>query len=279
MPQKIMASPFNVFDFYDTFQYDVVNTALSSPSSVDSNGLRYVYLSSRHFVNVSDPSFVDFFPLQRQVQGPASMPDLGFYFLNREKSAELRETQPIISSNEWYYVRVSGEKGQSLYDVYAREILPGAFNRDRDRGRTSNFTGVNEEGKTKFEREVTGIPSIERISVYFSGKNAVTNLHYDTSGKGSVICQLTGRKRIQLWPPHSAEMEEIMQPYQPSTHPFHRRSRYNGRSPQIDSRALLEKREHDLILKEGWCLYFPVLWWHHVESLDEENISIRFTVE
>lgn len=275
MPQKIMASPTNIFDFYDTFQYDVINLNpgeypptipvnernlqdyIQKYGPFPPNTLRYIHLKNRTLVT-QHPTASPLIPLQRQVQGPEGFPDLGFKFLDRNDSERLRYTQPIIASGEGYYIRISGEKGSAFYDSYAKSLLPAAFNHlafpDRFASRKNR---------------------IDRLSIFFSEKGAVTNLHYDESGRGSVLCQLTGSKRIQLW--SSEVQEDIIKPYEPSHHQY-RRSKLNGRSPQLESLLLSEKRDHSLILKPGWCAYFPVRWWHHIESLGDENISTRFTV-
>ena len=277
MPQKIMASPTNTYDFYDTFKFDVINLnpgQYPPPSNtIDTksvneyilkegpfplNTLRYIDLKSRKLINIT--TLPDFIPLQRQVQGPKNYPDIGFKFLDKNDPLKLRHTNPIIASGESYYVRISGDTGPVFYDTYAKELLPAAFNHFYFKNQLSN------QKNTLY---------VERLSIYFSEKDAVTNLHYDSSGKGSVLCQLTGSKQIQLWEPG---MDDIMNSYQPETHPFHRRSRFNGRNPQKSSISILESRGYNLVLKEGWCIYFPVLWWHHVISLEEENISTRFTV-
>jgi hypothetical protein len=285
MPQKIMASPSNVFDFYDTFLYDVINLSpgevarptipvdqrsldeyLQSHPSLPPHTLRFLHLKNRTLVDLDHSSgTADLIPLQRQVQGPAEFPDLGFKFLDRTDPSPLRDTQPIVAKGESYYVRISGEKGGAFYDSFAQRLLPAAFN---------HLSTAGEGVRRVPETELPALP-IEWLSVYFSERGAVTSLHYDTSGKGSVLCQLTGSKRIQLWPPG---LEEVMKPYQPASHHFHRRSRFNGRAPQRESLEMLESREFNVLLQPGMCIYFPVGWWHHVESLDDENVSTRFTV-
>jgi hypothetical protein len=204
-------------------------------------------------------------PQHRQVQGPAEFPALGFQFLDRSHPSQLRETQPIIAKGESYYLRISGEKGNTFYDAFAPSLLPAAFNHFLHPSLLSDSIPPTPRASP-----------VTRLSLYFSEKSAVTSLHYDTSGKGSVLCQLSGSKRIQLWSPETEEA--ITKPYQPASHHLHRRSQLNGRAPQRESVSLLERREMSLLLRPGWCVYFPVGWWHHVESLEEENISTRFTV-
>lgn len=279
-----MASPTNVFDFYDTFLYDVINLSPGeTPPTIPINKrnleayitrhgpfplhtLRYVHIKNRSLVDTEThhSSTAGMIPLHRQVQGPAGYSDIGFQFLDRRHPAQLRETQPIIAKGEHYYLRISGEKGNTFYDTFAESLLPAAFNH------LLHPTIISSQMSSRF------FGPIERLSLYFSERNAVTSLHYDSSGRGSVLCQLTGSKRIQLWLPSTDEA--ITRPYQPASHHLHRRSQLNGRSPQRESLSLLEKREYNFLLKPGWCVYFPVKWWHHVESLEEENVSTRFTV-
>jgi hypothetical protein len=80
-----------------------------------------------------------------------------------------------------------------------------------------------------------------------------------------------------LWPPDTPL--DIMKSYTPATHPHYRRSRYNMKDPHYYSHALASQRTHDIVVSEGMCVYLPARWWHYVESLSDDTISTRFTVD
>lgn len=256
MPQKIMASPTNVYSFYETFTYAVVNL---TPEEENPNRvvLQYIYLKNGTAVQVYD----DFEPFHFQVQGPDELPDVGFIMMDDADPTNISYTNPVIARGEHYYVRISGVEGTPFYDIYAKDIMCAAFNSHRSKGYKT------------LPHEI--VKSINRTSIFFSKTGAVTNLHYDESGMGAVLCQLKGSKRIVLWPP--GEFDNMGN--YPAGHPYYRRSVFNKRNPFKQSRKLAESKHTDMIVDEGQCIFMPVGWWHYIESLSEDTISVRFTIE
>lgn len=224
---KIMASPSNIYNFYDSHVYNVILL----------NGSMHFVHRNNSLVNIDE-----FIPLYRQVSGVDEQQDIGFYMM---KHPEEFQSQPVITVGEHYYVRITQLPGSPLFDILHREANCAAL------------------------RQMT----ISRVSVFFSSAGAVTNLHYDESSLGGVLCQYAGRKRVLLWPPG----EEQMNPY-PEDHPYYRRSRYNGREPHKESHALAMRKTHEYVINAGECVYIPMLWWHYVESLDDNTIGIRYQI-
>jgi hypothetical protein len=256
MPQKIMASPTNIFSFYNSFTYAVINM---TPKEKDPSRavLAYVHLKNRSLVT----EFDDFEPFHFQVQGPDEKQDIGFDMMDDSSPLQLRYNQPVIAKGEHYYVRVSSNYGNPFYDVYAKDIMCAAFNLHK----------ANGYGNTP-SHEI--VQYIYRTSIFFSKTGTVTNLHYDESGKGAVLCQIKGRKRVMLWEPGDENMHNF-----PINHPYYRRSKFNKRDPHKQNRNIAEKIKFDMVVTEGLCIFIPVGWWHYIESLDEDTISIRFTIE
>jgi hypothetical protein len=308
MPQKIMASPTNLFDFYDTYIYDVINMnpgeyaptiPVNGPSlekfkkhkkgQFARHDLRYIHFSNRTVVT----EIADFIPVQRQVTGPSNAPDIGFRLMDPNDSMNLSYTQPIIASGEKYYLRYSAAKGQVFYDIYAPFLFPAAFNKfrgvgckDEPRvtpGGDGNFdqewnkrkgSAKYSYGKPRYRHEI--VSEVDRISIFFSTKGAATNLHYDQSGVGAVVCQLKGSKRFQLWPPGG---HDIMQTFSSPAHPLHRRSRLQQRNPQGASHVLAMRKTHDLVVDEGMCIFFPSKSrFMHVPVTNDNDMTIWQTI-
>ena len=280
MPQKVMASPTNVFDFYDTYTYDVINlnpgeyapSIAADRASVElytrrygpfnPNTLRFVHFSNRSVVE----DIENFIPMQRQVSGPPGQPDIGFRMMDDLDPRNFSHQQPVIASGEKYYVRVSGAKGSPFFDIYAPYALPAAFNVFRSirsdvhamttpggsGDRFSHLLKRYSYANPRRRHEI--VSTVNRLSVYFSTKGAVTNLHFDESGDGTVVCQLKGAKRFQLWPPDG---HDVMRSHRPQSHPLSRRSMYDGRDPVTQSHALAMRRTHDITIQEGMCIFFP----------------------
>ena len=176
---KIMASPNNIYNYYDSHAYGVV---------MRNGTLHYVHMSNGSLANIDG-----FVPIYRQVSGVDTQQDIGFYMMDRSDKRNFSYTQPVIAVGEYYYVRITQLPGSLFFEMMLEELMCAAL------------------------RTI----SISRISVFFSTTGAVTNLHYDVSMRGGVLCQLQGRKRILLWPPGAGSMNAY-----PETHLYSRRSRF-----------------------------------------------------
>jgi hypothetical protein len=96
-------------------------------------------------------------------------------------------------------------------------------------------------------------------ALWLGPAGTVTPLHHDTSN--ILFCQIFGRKRLRLVPPHETRLCQGA------------RSMYAAVDPERDDLAgtLVKQVE----LAPGEALFIPVGWWHHVRALDA-SISLAF---
>lgn len=122
----------------------------------------------------------------------------------------------------------------------------------------------------------TRVGQVECVTLWVSGSGAVTRCHYDPSA--NIIVQCEGHKRALLFPP---ELSSLMTPY-PIAHSFDRRTRVD--LDALDSTCFpragaLRSQGVEVILKPGDALWLPYGWWHHIESLDRDNVSLNIFLE
>jgi tRNA wybutosine-synthesizing protein 5 len=112
-------------------------------------------------------------------------------------------------------------------------------------------------------------------------RDNATALHYDNGGEAKALMQVRGRKRIVLFPP------EAVAGLRP--HTFFRRPdmpRFSGSQAMLDIHAQTGAAAGAEALA-GWVadlepgdvLYWPALWFHDVENLDEVNLAVGVFVD
>merc|ERR1711963_979444 len=87
--------------------------------------------------------------------------------------------------------------------------------------------------------------------------------------------QVRGAKRWLLFSPDDGPN---LYPY-PLGHPLDRKSRFDFESPQMDmfpAAAQLHGKGMLAELHAGDVLWLPSHWWHSVQSLEEETVSLNF---
>ncbi|WP_317201309.1 cupin-like domain-containing protein [Janthinobacterium sp.] len=96
------------------------------------------------------------------------------------------------------------------------------------------------------------------VNLWFGPKGTVTPLHHDT--KNILLVQVYGRKTIKLISPmqigslyNNYSVYSDVDPENPDLEAF---PRFADATP------------HDITLNSGDGLFIPILWWHHVRSLD-----------
>lgn len=112
------------------------------------------------------------------------------------------------------------------------------------------------------------------VSIWI-GNRTVATAHFDFSN--NIACSLVGRRRFTLIPP-----EQVANLY---PGPFHLTpggqvvSMVDFRNPDFDlfprfgeALAIAQVAE----LEPGDALFYPAMWWHHVEALDPFNVMINY---
>jgi cupin-like protein len=112
------------------------------------------------------------------------------------------------------------------------------------------------------------------VSIWI-GNRTIATAHFDFSN--NIACSLVGRRRFTLFPPDQVA-NLYPGPFQPtpggqvvSTVDF--RAPDFERHPDFrDALAAAEIAE----LEPGDALFYPAMWWHHVEALDPFNVMINY---
>lgn len=107
------------------------------------------------------------------------------------------------------------------------------------------------------------------------GNRTVASAHYDMSN--NIACCMAGRRRFTLFPPDQIE-NLYPGPLEP-TPGGQVVSMVDFRAPDFARypkfrEALAAAEEADL--EPGDVLFYPALWWHHVEALDDFNVMINY---
>lgn len=107
------------------------------------------------------------------------------------------------------------------------------------------------------------------------GNEGIVSAHYD--GSDNIACVVAGRRRFVLFPP-----EQIGNLYPgpinftPAGAPT---SMVNLNDPDFDRYPLLKTalaNAWSVELEPGDAIFIPMLWWHHVESLEKVNALMNY---
>lgn len=107
------------------------------------------------------------------------------------------------------------------------------------------------------------------------GNKITTPTHID--GSDNIACVISGRRQFVLFPP-----EQITNLYigpldfAPTPSPI---SMVNLREPDFNrypNYSIALEHAQTAILEPGDASFIPILWWHHVESLDQINILMNY---
>ena len=98
-----------------------------------------------------------------------------------------------------------------------------------------------------------------------------TPCHYDE--QQNLFAQLHGSKRVVLFSPADFG---CLYPF-PLHHPSDRQSQVDLYHPDLRRfPKFAHARPLEAVLRPGDVLYLPQYWWHHIENLDDECVSLNF---
>ena len=112
------------------------------------------------------------------------------------------------------------------------------------------------------------------VSIWI-GNRTVATAHFDTSN--NLACSLVGRRRFTLFPP-----EQVANLYPGPLEPTPGGqvvSMVNFADPNLERHpGFAEAREAGQVaeLEPGDVLFYPALWWHHVEALEAFNVMVNY---
>ncbi|MCJ8320888.1 MAG: cupin-like domain-containing protein [Colwellia sp.] len=139
----------------------------------------------------------------------------------------------------------------SMQSTLTSEILPGLVSENR----SDFFTDVN-----------------PRLWI---GNEGIVNTHYD--GSDNVACVVAGRRRFILFPPEqTCNLYPGPLNFTPAGAPT---SLVDVNNPDFERYPLFKHALNDAYSVElgpGDAIFIPMLWWHHVESLEKVNALMNY---
>ncbi|KAG8462863.1 hypothetical protein KFE25_001636 [Diacronema lutheri] len=98
-----------------------------------------------------------------------------------------------------------------------------------------------------------------------------TPAHFDE--QQNLLAQLCGRKRLLLWRPADWP---CLYPF-PLFHPCDRQTSLDLRAVDLAKfPKFADAQPLEAVLQPGDVLFLPQYWWHHVENLDDDCVSVNF---
>lgn len=107
------------------------------------------------------------------------------------------------------------------------------------------------------------------------GNQGIVSAHYD--GSDNVACVVAGRRRFILFPPHQTpNLYPGPLNFTPAGAPT---SLVELNNPNFERYPLFKEalaEAYSIELGPGDAIFIPMLWWHHVESLDKVNALMNY---
>jgi hypothetical protein len=110
------------------------------------------------------------------------------------------------------------------------------------------------------------IDSKKFTAVSYIGSHVHSQIHFHPFGK-ALLCQVTGRKRVKLFAPDQS-------PFLYQSFNF---SKIEGEPVDLDEYPLYGKaRYYECDVNAGEMLFFPIYWWHGVETPEFSSAVVFF---
>lgn len=165
---------------------------------------------------------------------------------------------------------LSGEERVDLFlgrllELMDREIYPAISMQNSLPSEL--LPGLSEENKSNF------FPDVEpRLWV---GNEGIVSTHYD--GSDNIACVVAGRRRFVLFPPEQlGNLYPGPLNFTPAGAPT---SMVNLHEPDFERyphfKTALDNA-YSAELEPGDAIFIPMLWWHHVESLEKVNALMNY---
>ncbi|MBT1064480.1 cupin-like domain-containing protein [Bowmanella sp. Y26] len=107
------------------------------------------------------------------------------------------------------------------------------------------------------------------------GNEGIVSTHYD--GSDNLACVVAGRRRFILFPPaQTGHLYPGPLNFTPAGAPT---SLVDIHNPDFERFPLFKKAQVEAVsaeLEAGDAIFIPMLWWHHVESLDKVNALMNY---
>jgi lysine-specific demethylase 8 len=115
---------------------------------------------------------------------------------------------------------------------------------------------------------------LRTIGLWLSAKGVRSHLHYDGNALHNLNAQITGKKRVTLFPPSQASK---LYPFHASRLELFNFSRVNIERPNVALFPRFEQAErHEGELSAGDLLFIPACWFHSFEHRGDFNANINF---
>lgn len=127
------------------------------------------------------------------------------------------------------------------------------------------------------------LESLNTVGLWLSGSGVKSMLHYDTSKDHNLNFQLSGQKRITLFPP--SDWPKLNTFLAMGLHPFEAYQSLHSQSKQsadqLQGHLLKDTHPQLAVMDEGEVLLIPTTWFHFVEHEGTFNVNLTcwFTPE
>ncbi|MEW6992105.1 cupin-like domain-containing protein [Colwelliaceae bacterium 6441] len=246
----------------------------------------YTVLNAQQFFNDIVPNqtpvvirgFAKHWPLAQSFQqSPASFVSYLGQFYSGIKTTMV--VAPPSANKRFYYNDdmtdinfLTGEERLDLFldrllELVDREVYPAISMQ----GASANdiLPGLLQDNPTDFFNDSDIVPRL------WIGNEGIVNTHYD--GSDNLACVVAGRRRFTLFPPQqTGNLYPGPLNFTPAGAPT---SLVDIDKPDFEQYPLFKEalaQAYRVELGPGDAIFIPMLWWHHVESLEKVNALMNY---